>query len=808
MKFVVVKKMDEDLIGRWKGEFIRRGCDVLILPFLEQVKNETVDETDIFVIDLMAIEAEQEFFVDVLKKQAVRNLLIITDVYPENCVKSWVIRTESSVEKTVEAIISARDASLNLAAHDWEFEFIGTILKLCRAYSEELLSDRKELSVLAQAIPVILYRGGKDWSAKFFGPRIEEITGYSVNDFETGNITWKDLILPEDISKIKRAVINAMRSNLTYEREYRIKTAAGDIKWIKDVGTIVLDDGKRDLLFYGAAIDVTEEKRLLQQIEFVRKKWEETFNSISNMVLVLDSDFVIVRANKAFVDRAGLDFQDILGKKCWEVNCKKPEYAYECPCKIRIKNGETVQEEVYSEVLDGYFFRILTPICSENNELIGAVFVYTDITPLKKAEMELLRLNNELNTVIDSVSAIVISIDCDGTIARWNNVAQNVFGIGSEDAVGKKLQLIGTWKGMEAVINEAMATINDGIKRCLNEVKVKLNDEKEIFLNVIIQPLKKCEGDKYRVLIIAFDITEKKYMEMNVLHSQKLQSLGMLAAGIAHEINTPAQCLSTNLPFISSVVHNMITLIEKYEELEKRVVFSGDGIDANEELGQIIREINEIKDREDFGFLKSEAPTALKESSECLGHITRIVSSVKTFSHHSPLESRRPVNINRILEDMVNMTRGIWKKVAEVTVSTDESLPPVFCLSGEINQVFLNIFLNAVDAVKERMKREVDFKGVIHIKTRRIDPWCEVSIRDNGLGIPDEIKGRIFEPFFTTKDPGVGTGQGLAIAQAVVVQKHQGQIFFESSVNEGTVFVVRLPLEDTLIQDLQDNIRS
>ncbi len=799
MKFLVVKRMSREVAEQWEGEFIRSGYEVQILSYLEHVKGQLIGESDVLVVDLMTIKSDHKFFVDVLREHTVTNLLIITDIYPENCLENWVIQIRPSISETVEAIIRAKNTCLSLGKSDWEFEFIETILKLCKAYSEELLSDKQELSVFAQAIPIVLYRGGKDWTAKFFGPRIEEITGYSIDDFERGRITWKDLILSEDFSRVKQAVIDALRSNLTYEREYRIKTAAGDLRWIKDVGTIVLDDEKRELLFYGAALDVTEEKQLLQQIEFVRRKWEETFNSISNMVLVLNSDFVITRANKAFVDRIGLNLQNIIGKKCWEVNCKKPEYADECPCKVRIKNGDTIQEEIYSEVLGGYFFRILTPIRNKDGEFIGAVFVYTDITPLKKAEKELLLLNNELNTVIDSVSAIVISVNCNGIISRWNNVAQEVFGVSPENAVGKKLQQIGVWQGMENILSEAMATINDGVKRCIEEVKVKLSDEKEIFLNVIIQPLKKGKGDGYRILIIAFDITEKKYMEMNLLHAQKLRSLGMLAAGIAHEINTPAQCLSTNLPFISGVVQRMIALIDKYEDLEREVLSATGDRESREKLSIIIDEINAMKNREDFNFLRSEVPVALKESSECLGHITRIVSSVKTFSYRGSSESKRAININKILEDMANMTRSIWKRVAEVNVQTDDSLPPVFCIPGEINQVFLNIFMNAIDAIKDKIKVNPNFKGVVSIKSKRNDPWCEVSICDNGVGIPDEIKGRIFEPFFTTKDPGVGTGQGLAIAQAIVVQKHQGQLFFESRVNEGTVFIVRLPLEDTFV---------
>jgi signal transduction histidine kinase len=166
---------------------------------------------------------------------------------------------------------------------------------------------------------------------------------------------------------------------------------------------------------------------------------------------------------------------------------------------------------------------------------------------------------------------------------------------------------------------------------------------------------------------------------------------------------------------------------------------------------------------------------------------------MKEFSHPGPVE-RMPVDINRAIESTILVCKSEWKYVAEVTTDLDDELPPVPCLAGEFNQVILNLIVNAAHAIAD-VNKDSGGKGSIHISTRKDGPCVEIRVSDTGCGIPETIQSKVFDPFFTTKPVGKGTGQGLAIAHSVIVQKHNGTIQFESEPGSGTTFVIQLPLD-------------
>ena len=186
-------------------------------------------------------------------------------------------------------------------------------------------------------------------------------------------------------------------------------------------------------------------------------------------------------------------------------------------------------------------------------------------------------------------------------------------------------------------------------------------------------------------------------------------------------------------------------------------------------------------------------PQAIQQGLEGADRVATIVRAMKEFSHPGSPE-KRLVDLNRSLQSTVEVSRNEWKYVADVVTDFDPELPSVPCLQGEMNQVFLNLIINAADAIHARVGREPESKGTITVRTRACGEHVEVSIRDTGTGIPEAIRQKIFEPFFTTKDVGKGTGQGLALAHAVVVDRHGGSIGLETTEGEGTTFIIRLPL--------------
>jgi signal transduction histidine kinase len=289
------------------------------------------------------------------------------------------------------------------------------------------------------------------------------------------------------------------------------------------------------------------------------------------------------------------------------------------------------------------------------------------------------------------------------------------------------------------------------------------------------------------VVTVARDITERRERELQLRLHQKLESMGLLAAGIAHEINTPSQYISDNARFLA----------ESFRQIQRVLDAQQAVIRAAQEKGLLVEEVAaaETVAREmEVEYLRTEIPRTLTQSLEGLDRVTKIVCALKEFSHPgSPL--RTPVDINRALENAVLVCRHEWKYVADVATEFDPALPLVPCLTDEFNQAILNLVINAAQAIAEARPPGSSAKGRITLRTRVEDSSAVIQIVDTGAGIPEAIRDRIFEPFFTTKPLGKGTGQGLAIVRAVVVGKHQGTIDFTSEVGKGTTFTVRLPLK-------------
>ncbi|MGB2821886.1 MAG: ATP-binding protein [Phycisphaerae bacterium] len=272
-------------------------------------------------------------------------------------------------------------------------------------------------------------------------------------------------------------------------------------------------------------------------------------------------------------------------------------------------------------------------------------------------------------------------------------------------------------------------------------------------------------------------------------HSRRLEAVGQLAAGIAHEINTPMQYTGDNTRFIQESFNEIAAVLAACRRLMKAGA-------AGELSAEQIAEVQAAFDEADIEYLLNETPQAIKQSLEGIKRVTEIVRAMKNFSPPG-VEDKAAVDINECVESTITISRNEWKYVAEMQMDLDASLPPVVCLPGEVNQVVLNLIVNAAHAIADVVGDASEHKGVIRVSTRRDGDWVELRVGDTGGGIPEEIRPRIFEPFFTTKDVGKGTGQGLTIARSAVVDKHGGTITFDSEAGKGTTFIVRLPLGDT-----------
>jgi signal transduction histidine kinase len=265
-----------------------------------------------------------------------------------------------------------------------------------------------------------------------------------------------------------------------------------------------------------------------------------------------------------------------------------------------------------------------------------------------------------------------------------------------------------------------------------------------------------------------------------------MEAIGQLAAGIAHEINTPVQYIGDNSRFLQ----------DAFADLERVIAAQRQFLEFAKAAGTPPPELAVAEsawESADADYLLAEIPRAVQQSLDGVERVTRIVQAMKEFSHPGGGQ-KTPTDLNRAIQSTVTVARNEWKYVSDLALDLDPDLPLVTCQRGEINQVVLNLVINAAHAIAEKLGATVDRMGEIRVRTRRDGEWVDIFISDTGNGIPEAIRGRVFEPFFTTKGVGKGTGQGLAIAHAVVVEKHGGVIDFETAPGQGTTFRVRLPI--------------
>jgi len=288
--------------------------------------------------------------------------------------------------------------------------------------------------------------------------------------------------------------------------------------------------------------------------------------------------------------------------------------------------------------------------------------------------------------------------------------------------------------------------------------------------------------------IILFDISERKALENQVNMAQKLQAIGQLAAGIAHEINTPIQYIGSNISFLSESFNHLLDIHQRYCALMEQAKA---GNDISGEIEEVTRLIDEL----DLDFLLEEVPHAVRESLNGVDQVSSIVKAMKQFAHPEQ-ETLTSVDINKAVEQTVAVTRNEWKYVADLHLDLDPSNPVIIGYPGPLNQVFLNIIVNAAHAIGEKVG-DSGQKGQITIRTATADASVLISIADTGSGIPADKLHKIFDPFFTTKAVGKGTGQGLSIAYTIITKKHQGAIEVTSEVGKGSTFTVRLPSKNT-----------
>ena len=409
----------------------------------------------------------------------------------------------------------------------------------------------------------------------------------------------------------------------------------------------------------------------------------------------------------------------------------------------------------------------------------------SDITAIERAKKEIEKLHGETERLLSSISSVLIGINEKGEINRINSVALDLFRLKEHEIIGQHIDLAKIDWAL-GPLKEIVEQLSDQEELSFEDVIYTKADGRTGYLGIVVNKVSGSVDAPEGYLILARDVTLRKELEIQLLQAQKLESLGQLAAGIAHEINTPIQFISDNTRFLDVAIKRFDAALKKSEDLLERYK-SGHFIDA------MVMEIEEAITSAKIGYMRKEIPFAIEETIGGLDQVASIVSGMKQFSHPGT-GNKQLIDINASIQNALSISKNEWKYVADIACNLDESLPQIHCYSTELNQVLLNVIVNAAHAIKDAQDTQAKSKGTITIGSSVVEDHVEIAISDTGTGIPVEAQPKIFDPFFTTKEVGKGTGQGLSIAYNVVVKRHGGSISFETELGIGTVFRILLPL--------------
>jgi len=552
-----------------------------------------------------------------------------------------------------------------------------------------------------------------------------------------------------------------------------------------------------DLVKYAEDLEVSkaaqeqhaqELARLVEELAQERDLLGTLMDHLPDYVYLKDREGRFLRVNPATANALNVtDPRQAVGKTDFDFFPKEFAQGYYRDERQVIETGEPqISRMEKAPQPDGkyrWFSTSKVPIRDTQGRITGLVGIGRDMTEHMQSEETLRASEERYRELFENASDIVYTTGLDTHITSLNRVGQEVLGYTAAEATQLDLKQLVAPKHWE-LVQHGRERLLAGETEVTLQVEVTTKHGRQMTLEVKPRLIFK-GGKPVGVQGIGRDITGRDEAEMELRHAQKLESVGRLASGIAHEINTPIQFVGDNTRFLQDSFGCLQTLLAQYQEL----YLAADSGAVNREL---LSKVRKVEVETDCEYLLEEIPKALTQTLDGVTRVATIVRAMKEFAHPEGKEMAA-ADLNRAILSTLTVARNELKYVADVETELGE-LPLVVCNIGDLNQVFLNLLVNAAHAIGETVDG-TGKKGKIHVSTVPEGNTVLVTITDSGCGIPAANRAKVFDPFFTTKEVGRGTGQGLAIARSVVVDRHKGSLTFESEEGVGTAFYVRLPID-------------
>lgn len=640
-----------------------------------------------------------------------------------------------------------------------------------RKRDEDML---RQLSMAVEQSPVSVVITDPTGAISYVNPKFTDVTGYTTKEVlgKSLGIVKSGLTAPETYQHLWSTIGQRQE----WRGEFCNKKKNGELYWeAAKIRPII--DAKGEIAHYLAVKeDITERKRAEEELCTSRQLLQSILDAIPQRVFWKDRNCIYLGCNRSFAIDAGLNSPaEIVGKSDFELSWRMVAELYRADDQqVMERRSAKLNFQERQTRPDGSLLWLQTsklPLVDPDDKVTGVVGIYEDITDRRQAEWELRLTKASLDIASDSI----LWIDRKARIVYANYAACTSLGRSREELVSLSVADIdplfpaADWEARwEEKRKRPSATF---------ESQHRSKDGRVFPVEVTTNYIE-FDGQEYSFAFVR-DITERRSLETQLRQAQKLEAIGQLAAGIAHEINTPTQFVADNLSFLRDSWKGTHELLELY-----RTAIRNTGGALSAELGAAERSC-------DLDFILAEVPHAIDQALDGTTRVAKIVGATKEFSHPDASDKSES-DLNRAIESTITVARNEWKYVAEVATDLDPALAPILCYPGDINQVVLNLLVNAAHAIREKVKDGE--KGLITVRTRSRGKIAEISVTDTGNGIPEAIRTRVFDPFFTTKEVGKGTGQGLSLAHTVVVKKHSGRIWFETENGRGTTFFVELPI--------------
>ncbi len=593
-----------------------------------------------------------------------------------------------------------------------------------------------------------------------------------------------------------------------YDVEHRV-IVDQQVKWVRIQAEMDFDEAHRPIRAIGTAQDITERKTTERALRENEQKFRSFVENASDIIFCLSNTGEFTYVSPNWTSLLGHDLSEVVGQPLSQF--VPPEATPMCQQVLEAvaatgRKEEGIECQLKNKAGDYHWHTVsISPLKSAEGDVTAFVGIAHDITRRKEGQEQLQRAQQELQQILSASTPLCV-ISKDYEFMVLNDTFCALFGIHVDTVAGKKCHDI-LCTSQCHTSGCPLQNVADSGERYRYEVTLGEGTDDEIVCMATATPYFNADYSEVIGVVISFmDITERKKvereiaeantkleranrelkeMQSQVIQSEKLASIGQLAAGVAHEMNTPVGFVASNFQTLQSYMNKFLKLFAVYESLAQTV-------ESGDKEGRMARvnQINQLREQTKIDFVIGDLEELFNDSREGLERVTNIIQNLRDFSRVDQSGDCAEYDLKEGLSTTLTVARNEIKYDADVELDLSD-VPTVVCHSGQINQVFLNILVNAAQAIKNEEDRQE--KGLIRVRTYATETHVVCEIVDNGPGIPPEVVSRVFDPFFTTKPPGKGTGLGLSVSYDIVVNKHKGQLLVDSRVGEGTTFTVKLP---------------